>query len=1081
MAVNTAWALILLGTATYLLSGDEHSTLAARRQSQLERLLLGGFIPTLLFVVMGGGFIYNTGANFAQATELVAHSQEVRAELGKVYGLVADAELSRRNHLLTSEPLFDAESLREALEASKRVDNLAVLMSDNPLQLLLQRRLDELIDLRVRALQSVGEALVSQGEPAARRLLLDDANQRLMRDIRDTLSQMDSAEVGLLEGRLRSAQRQRQTTLIGLLLTLAMLTGLFVVLFRSIQREITARALAEDRLHSLNADLEQRVAERTRQLEFQQAFLRRVVDLNRNLIFAKDREGRFVLANQPLADLYGTTADAMVGQSEHKLNSDAEQVRRFHAADLQVIDSGQDLIVPEEQVSARDGTPRWFSTVKRPILSPDGTQMILLGVATDITDRKAAEDKLRQLAHDLERRVQARTLELQSANAELVRARLASDAASRAKSAFLANMSHEIRTPMNAIIGLTHLMTRESRDHLQHDRLGKVTAAAQHLLRVINDILDISKIEAGKLTLDDTEFSLEQLLSTAMELATPQARAKGLEVILDPDGLPDSLRGDPTRLSQILINLLANAVKFTEHGWVRLRGEMLAEQGGQVLMRFEVQDTGPGIAQAQQAGLFSAFEQGDSSASRQHGGTGLGLALSRQLARAMGGDAGVDSAPGAGSRFWFTAWLARGAPTASGPLQVSLQGLRALLVDDLPEARVVIAERLQGLGLRVDAVDGCQSALGKLELEMSAGRAYDVALIDWRMEPADGLQTLAAMRAVLGDGMPASILVTAFDDATLAQRARDAGFDAVMLKPITSSALQDQLAVLLRPQRMPLQLSAAPASDAETLLRPQHAGQRVLLAEDNAVNQEVAQALLRLVGLAVDVAPDGARAVEMALSGCYDLVLMDVQMPVIDGLEATRAIRRSAGRALPIIAMTANAFVDDRQSCLDAGMNDHVAKPVDPAQLYATLSRWLALPPSAPQQARGPTLHERLEAVAGLDLATALRHVAGQMPILERALRSFVGVYRSGLPALVKTGDDDAAALTRWKTVCHSLRGALTTIGAAALLQELSAFEQQIADAAPHAVLAASAEALHADLLRLVQSLAAALQTPAPA
>ena len=721
----------------------------------------------------------------------------------------------------------------------------------------------------------------------------------------------------------------------------------------------------------------------------------------------------------------------------------------------------------EHRWAGADGVERvtWLQYV--PDLR-DGQVQGFFALATDVTEARRAEQRLREL------------------NDALTLSRDRAEQASQAKSAFLANMSHEIRTPMNAIIGVTHLLARELQAPQQRARLAKITDAAHHLLEIINDILDLSKIEAGKLALEAVDFAPGEVISRTVALVADKAREKGLEIDVRVDTLPPRLRGDPMRLSQALLNLLANAVKFTERGRVTLQAGVEVERPDGWRVRFDVTDTGVGIAPEKLAQLFTAFEQADSSMTRRYGGTGLGLAITRRLAEMMGGSVGAESTPGTGSRFWFSAELAQAGAAPPAGREAPFAGRRGLLVDDAPETRLAIGSLMGELGLRTDAVASASAALAMASAAADDGAPYDVVVLDWQMPGMDGLELARRLRQGAGRDS-ALVLASARQVAELEALAAGAGIDRVLAKPVTEAALRECLLDLLAHDQPATQRRPSDDDDgaAEAALRRRAAGLRVLLAEDNPVNQDVAVELLDAVGLRVDVAADGAEAVRMAGANDYALVLMDVQMPVMDGLAATRAIRTLPGRAhWPVLALTANAFAEDRQACMAAGMNDHLVKPVDPQALYAALLRWLperaapaaaAAPPTAAPASAAPASGvagiEAVSGVPGFDAAGGLRQSGLRPELYLAVLRRFVGVYAAGMPAL-RDGADSAPP-RELARLAHSLRGACATIGAVEVQEmaaELEALGHQ-ADA-PRAELARRARELEQALKSLVDALA---------
>ena len=839
-------------------------------------------------------------------------------------------------------------------------------------------------------------------------------------------------------------------------------------LYTVILRDVTERVRAEAEREALNARLESLVEERTAKLR----------DTTQRL---EEERLNLLRATAELSAIFETATIGILLLRERRVvrcNAQAEKIfaaapggldgmptRRWFLDDAGYEEVGRELYAEtaagrlhrrEQQFLRLDGQ-RFWARISAQTFARGLPDEGLLATIEDVTHEHEAAEALR-VAKDL------------------------AEQANQAKSHFLANMSHEIRTPMNAIIGITHLAQKTRLDDKQRDYLAKIQQSSQHLLGIINDILDFSKIEANKLELERIEFQLTHVLDGFATLIVEKAAAKGLELIFDVGrDVPDHLIGDPLRLGQILVNYGNNAVKFTQAGEVSVRVRVQEKGDTDLVLRFEVRDTGIGVRQEQLPLLFQSFQQGDSSTSRQFGGTGLGLAIVRRLAELMGGTVGVSSEAGRGSTFWFTARLGLGQAKATPASLGDLSQRRLLIVDDNDTARTVMADVVDSLGFKVDAVEGGEAALDAVLRADREGRPYDAALIDWQMPGMDGLETGRRLAALPLSALPHLMLVTGFGREAALQQAAAQRFEAVLVKPVNASMLLDHLVGVLKPGGV----SAAPPKLPN--VRPHEAavairGARVLVAEDNAINQQIATELLRDLGLVVDAVENGQLAVQAVQARPYDLVLMDMHMPVMDGLAATEAIRSLPGlQGLPIVAMTANVLPADRARCFAAGMNDFISKPVDPDRLTAVAVQWIQpasvrVPVPPPRSAHAAPASAvdlgSLTGITGLDVASGVRRSGQKAALYLKLLAQFVSGHRDSADRLQRALD--TAQHEDARRVAHTLKGVAGNLGAV-VVQDLAAQIERHLEAGDVPAARSVLASLRADLALLMSQLSAAL------
>ena len=765
-----------------------------------------------------------------------------------------------------------------------------------------------------------------------------------------------------------------------------------------------------------------------------EAKYRGIFDNSAEGIFQSTVEGKFITANPALANMlgYDSPEDLIKGITSFKgqLYVDSSRMEDF----LKQIEAHGSVKGFVFRAYRKDKSVVEIGMNAHVVWNEKGNLLYFEGIMTDITHKKRLQ--------------------------EMKIAKEVAEAASKTKSEFLANMSHEIRTPMNAIIGLSQLALKTDLSAKQRDYLTKVSTSAKSLLVIINDILDFSKIEADKLDLESVNFQLKDSIKKIGDMFAVSAAEKGVELIASiADNVPSALIGDPLRLEQILINLTNNAIKFTGAGHIHLNVELLTGDEHKCKLKFICSDTGIGMTPEQLSRIFTAFSQADSSMTRKYGGTGLGLTICKRLVKMMRGEISVESKPDKGSSFSFTAEFSRQPADKEMHLVApdDLSDLKMLVADDNKVVRKILIQQLESLKFNATAVDSGEAAIDELKRACDAGeKPYDLVLMDWQMKGIDGIE--AARKIKMNSDhclrqIPRIIIVTAFGKEDILRQAEAEGIiNSYLMKPTNISSLFEAIIEVFG-KKVSKTAEIVIYSD-EKSVREKISGARILLAEDNAINQQVATEILQNVGLIVEIADNGEEAVQAINKSNFDLVLMDVQMPVMSGYEATRLIRQdSRFQDLPIVAMTAHAISGAKEECLNNGMNDYVSKPIDQEQLFSVLTKWIK--PRAENDAKSvqKTIFkeppeqgidiELPEKISGIDLPSGLKRVNGNKKLFRKLLLDFAGNYdfvTEEINELIKQGDFNTAL-----RLAHTLKGVAGNISATDIQDVASNLEASIA------------------------------------
>ena len=789
--------------------------------------------------------------------------------------------------------------------------------------------------------------------------------------------------------------------------------------------QLASLALDNARLYSATQESQRRLTD--------------IIDFLPDATLVIDVKGQVIAWNQAIEEMTGIAAEEMLGKGDYEYAVPFYGERRPILIDLVLLpreelerkyahlDRKGAVLAGETYTPALKGGGRYMYATASALHDSQGRIVGAIESIRDITERKDAEE-------------------------ELEKAKAAAEAATQAKSDFLANMSHEIRTPMNAVIGMAHLALQTDLTAKQEDYLRKIQRSAHSLLGIINDILDFSKIEAGKMQLESVDFSLDEVLDNVSTVVGAKLHEKELEFLIDTSkDVPLALVGDPLRLGQVLINLCNNAVKFTQEGEIIVFTRIKEMDEQSIMLQFAVRDTGIGLTEEQKGKLFQAFSQADSSTTRKYGGTGLGLTISRRLVNLMGGEIWVESEAGKGSEFFFTATFGLASKVARKQMEptLDLRGMRVLVVDDNASSREILQTLLESMSFEVTLAATAEEGIAELEKE-AEGHPYRLVVMDWKMRGMDGIKASEVIKRHPSlPTKPKIIIVTAYGREEVMQKSQKAGVEGFLLKPVSQSLLFDAIMGAFN-KEIPARKRAAPVRVSTEEALKKIRGARVLLAEDNEINQQVAQEILEKAGLVVSIANNGKEALQKVKTESYAAVLMDIQMPVMGGFEATRKIRgKKRFEGLPIIAMTAHAMAGDREKSLEAGMNDHVTKPIDPQELISVLVQWIkpgVREISKDRCNRMTSLEKGADTLPaelpGISILSGLSRVGGNTQLYVKLLCKFREGQENAVPEIktaLQSGNMETAS-----QLAHSLKGVSGNLGMEGLYRAAAELEKAI-------------------------------------